>query len=112
MSFWMYVLRCADDSFYVGHTDDLGKRIAVHQDGSLGGYTAKRRPVTLLYAEEFDTRDDAFQRERQVKGGRQRRSRLLRIMIGFGCSACRRALILRQAQDERVFESFASFRSP
>jgi len=68
MSFWMYVLRCSDDSFYVGHTDDLEKRLAVHQDGSLGGYTARRRPVTLLYAEEFDTRDDAFQRERQVKG--------------------------------------------
>ena len=68
MQFWTYMLRCADDSYYVGHTDDLEKRLAQHQDGSLRGYTAKRRPVTLIYAEVFDSRDEAFLRERQLKG--------------------------------------------
>jgi predicted GIY-YIG superfamily endonuclease len=68
MQFWMYIVRCADDSYYVGHTEDLEKRLAMHQDGTLRGYTAKRRPVTLIYAEVFDSRDEAFHRERQVKG--------------------------------------------
>ena len=66
--FWTYMLRCADGSYYVGHTDDLDVRLAAHHDGTLGGYTANRRPVTLIHAEEFDSRDDAFQRERQLKG--------------------------------------------
>src|SRR2546425_6092837 len=66
--FWMYILRCSDVSYYVGHTDDLDKRLAEHQDGSFGGYTARRRPVTLVYTEVFDSRDDAFHRERQIKG--------------------------------------------
>ncbi|PYR39743.1 MAG: hypothetical protein DMF95_35110, partial [Acidobacteria bacterium] len=48
MQFWTYLLTCADGSYYVGHTDDLEKRLAAHQDGSFAGYTARRRPVTLL----------------------------------------------------------------
>ena len=68
MAFWAYMLKCADDSYYIGHTDDLDRRIAMHQDGSLGGYTATRRPVVLVHSEEYDSRDDAFQRERQLKG--------------------------------------------
>ena len=68
MQFWTYLLTCADGWYYVGHTDDLEKRLAAHQDGSFAGYTARRRPVTLTYAESFDSRDDAFHRERQIKG--------------------------------------------
>jgi len=68
MQFWMYMLNCADGSYYVGHTDDLETRLAAHNDGSFRGYTASRRPVTLAYAEVFDSRDEAFRRERQLKG--------------------------------------------
>jgi len=68
VSFWTYILQCADGSYYVGHTDDLELRIAKHQDGTFGGYTSKRRPVTLICAEEFDSRESAFVRERQIKG--------------------------------------------
>ena len=68
MSFWVYMLRCADDSSYVGHTDDLSVRIAQHQFGELGGYTVARRPVTLIWSEEMATRDDAFAAEHKVKG--------------------------------------------
>ena len=39
MSFWVYILRCADDSYYTGHTDDLEKRIGEHQAGLCDGYT-------------------------------------------------------------------------
>jgi len=68
MTFWVYILRCCDGSYYVGHTDDLDVRLAQHQTGATGGYTASRRPVELVFAEPMPSRDDAFQRERQVKG--------------------------------------------
>jgi tRNA/rRNA methyltransferase len=49
MSFWVYILLCADNSYYTGHTDNLDKRIAEHQAGEIAGYTSGRRPVTLLF---------------------------------------------------------------
>lgn len=66
--FYLYILRCRDDSFYVGHTDDLERRMAEHDTGACGGYTARRRPVELVFVDEFQTRDEAKERERQVKG--------------------------------------------
>ena len=66
MAFWVYILRCADDSYYVGHTENLELRVAQHQSGDLGGYTKPRRPVRLVYSEKFSTRDDAFAAERQI----------------------------------------------
>ncbi|MEM8696780.1 MAG: GIY-YIG nuclease family protein [Pseudomonadota bacterium] len=48
MPFWTYMLRCADDSFYVGHTDDLERRMGQHQSGHFTGYTYKRRPVEFV----------------------------------------------------------------
>ena len=68
MSFWAYMLRCADNSFYVGHTDDLDVRFTQHQSGALPGYTHARRPVALVWSEEFPERDQAFAAERQIKG--------------------------------------------
>jgi hypothetical protein len=44
MSFWVYILRCSDNSYYTGHTDDLEKRLAEHQTGQLKGYTENRHP--------------------------------------------------------------------
>ncbi len=65
--FFVYILRCADGSYYVGHTDDLELRLAQHQDGSLGGHTARRRPVTLVWSAELPDRVDALERELQLK---------------------------------------------
>ena len=48
MSFYAYMLRCSDGSYYIGHTDALERRIAQHQHGELPGYTHNRRPVTLI----------------------------------------------------------------
>ena len=65
---WVYILRCRDDSYYVGSTTDLERRIAEHQNGTYGGWTSCRRPVELMFAQETDSSDQAFQLEHQVKG--------------------------------------------
>ena len=77
MGFWVYILRCADDSYYTGHTDDLEKRIAEHQAGAGGRYTVTRRPVTVVFAEEFASREEALACERQVKGWRRAKKEAL-----------------------------------
>jgi predicted GIY-YIG superfamily endonuclease len=66
--FWVYLLRCADGSYYVGHTDNLERRVAQHKRGEIAGYTAVRLPVQLAWSQTFDSRDEAFQLERQLKG--------------------------------------------
>ena len=64
----VYVLRCADGSLYVGATDRLQSRIVKHNEGSASTYTARRRPVVLVYVEHVATRNAALRRERQLKG--------------------------------------------
>jgi predicted GIY-YIG superfamily endonuclease len=68
MAFYAYLLRCNDGSYYAGHTDNLEHRFAQHQSGALGGYTARRRPLALVWSDSFQTRDDAFAVERKLKG--------------------------------------------
>lgn len=63
----MYILRCADDSTYVGSTVDLETRIWQHNQGVGANYTAKRLPVTLAYFEDFPDIQSAFAREKQVQ---------------------------------------------
>lgn len=77
MSFWVYILRCADGSYYTGHTDDLVARVAAHQAGGFGGFTFTRLPVELLFSEEFPTREEALSRERQIKGWSRRKKEAL-----------------------------------
>lgn len=67
MSFWVYILRCADGTYYTGQTDNLDLRLGQHQFGHFPGYTHDRRPVELMWADWFQTRDDALNRKRQVK---------------------------------------------
>ncbi len=67
MSFFVYILRCFDGSYYVGQTEDLELRVAQHQASEFGGYTSTRRPVELVFAAEMPSRDDALVRERQLK---------------------------------------------
>ncbi len=68
MPFYVYIVRCHDASYYVGHTDNLEKRIANHNSGQLSAYTRKRRPVRLVWLDEFQTREEALARERQLQG--------------------------------------------
>ena len=68
MAFWTYILHCRDRTFYVGHTDDLERRIGEHESGLIEGYTQSRLPVKLVWSEYFDTRLDALDIERKLKG--------------------------------------------
>jgi predicted GIY-YIG superfamily endonuclease len=79
MSFWIYILKCADNSYYIGHTDNLENRISQHQQGSIAGYTSKRRPVQLMHTQDFPTREEALAAERQIKGwSRKKKEAMMR----------------------------------
>jgi putative endonuclease len=78
MEVWLYILRCSDGSYYVGTArNSLDRRVAEHQAGTLGGYTARRRPVTLVYQQHFQRITDAIAGERQVKGWRREKKEAL-----------------------------------
>ena len=77
---YMYILRCADGSYYVGSTRNLEQRMWQHDQGEGAAYTKRRRPLELVYVEEFDRVSEAYAREKQVQGwGRAKREAL----IGF-----------------------------
>lgn len=65
--FFTYIARCADDTLYVGHTEDLASREQIHNDGKGAKYTAARRPVRIVYAEEHGSIASAIAREHQLK---------------------------------------------
>ena len=67
VSFWVYVLKCADGLYYTGHTDNLEHRIAQHYSGAMGGFTSHRRPVQLEWTQEFPSRLEAIETELRVK---------------------------------------------
>jgi len=78
LSAYVYILRCADGSYYVGTTrDSLEKRINEHRAGAFDGYTACRRPVTLMFYEVFEQIEDAVSAERQIKGWRREKKEAL-----------------------------------
>jgi predicted GIY-YIG superfamily endonuclease len=64
---FVYILRCADNSLYIGETEDLDRRFLRHTDGSACAFSARRRPVVLVYSERHSSRKMALKRERQLK---------------------------------------------
>jgi predicted GIY-YIG superfamily endonuclease len=66
--FVAYMLRCVDGTYYVGHTDNLERRIGEHEEGGKCAYTETRRPVRLIWSQEFSTRAEALAAELQIKG--------------------------------------------
>jgi predicted GIY-YIG superfamily endonuclease len=56
--FYVYMLRCSDGSYYVGHTDNIEKRISEHNIGKYEGYTSSRLPVIPVYTQDFATREE------------------------------------------------------
>ncbi len=78
--FWLYILKCADKSYYTGHTDSLEVRLAQHHDGAISNcYTSTRRPIELIYSAPFASREEALTAERQVKGwSRKKKEAMMR----------------------------------
>lgn len=66
-NYFVYLLECSDNSLYCGYTDDLEKRVKVHNSGKGAKYTKSRLPVRLVYSEKFDNKSDAMKREAQIK---------------------------------------------
>jgi len=65
--YYVYLLKCVDNSLYCGYTDDVDKRIKVHNSGKGAKYTRSRLPVTLVYHETFETKSEAMHREAEIK---------------------------------------------
>lgn len=83
---YTYILRCSDDSLYCGWTNDLKKRLASHNSGKGAKYTHSRTPVTLVYFECFDTKEEAMRREFAIK--QLSRARKLKLIEAFSVSDC------------------------
>lgn len=64
---YMYVVECCDGTYYTGYTTDVKKRIAVHNSGKGAKYTRVRLPVKLIYAQGFDSKEEALSAEALLK---------------------------------------------
>lgn len=76
---YTYIVKCSDGSLYTGWTNNLEKRIRAHNEGKGAKYTKSRRPVVLVYQEEFQTREEAMRREWEIKQmTRQKKMKMIR----------------------------------
>ena len=73
---FVYILRCSDNSLYIGETDDVAARVSRHNDGRGSSFTASRRPVRLVWSESQESREDALERER-IEIGRAKKEALI-----------------------------------
>lgn len=79
MSFRVYILHCADNSYYTGHTGNLERRIGEHQSGLSDSCTSGRLPVELVFSQECSTRIEALSAERQIRGwSRKKKEAMIR----------------------------------
>lgn len=74
---FVYILKCSDDSYYVGSTTNLTKRIEEHNNEVGANYTKKKLPVKLVYYEECQSIETAFLRERQLHGWSRKKKEAL-----------------------------------
>lgn len=78
--YYLYILRCSDNSYYTGITNDLEKRFANHRFGIGSLYVFSKLPSVHVYTESFEYKEDAAKRERQIKGrSRVKKQRILNL---------------------------------
>jgi predicted GIY-YIG superfamily endonuclease len=65
--FYIYILKCSDETYYTGHTDNIEKRLAEHEYNAYECYTSTRLPIELVYLESFASRSEALEAERKIK---------------------------------------------
>ena len=105
MSFWAYMVHCNAGRLYVGHTDDLERRIAQHETGAIPGFTRNYLPVRLVWCQEFATRDEAKAAEKHIKGwSRAKKLALIRGDWEEISRLSKSKTGLRQAQSGRMGE--------
>ena len=76
---YTYIVKCSDETLYTGWTNNLKKRLEAHNSGKGAKYTKNRRPVELVYFEEYDTKQEAMKREYAIKQlSRQKKLSLIR----------------------------------
>jgi predicted GIY-YIG superfamily endonuclease len=76
--FYVYILKCSDNSYYVGHTDDIEKRISEHTLNEYDCYTSTRLPIEVVFVQPFGARDEALVAEQQIKKwSRQKKEALI-----------------------------------
>ena len=80
MSYYVYILRCADDTLYTGTTNDVARRVSVHNSGKGAKYTRSRLPVEVAYLEQCIDKPSALQRECEIK--KMTREKKLRLVQG------------------------------
>ena len=77
--FYVYILKCSDNSYYTGHTDNIEQRISEHRFNQFKCYTSNRLPIEVVFVQNFATRDEAFNAERQIKNwNRQKKDALIK----------------------------------
>jgi putative endonuclease len=77
MKGYVYILKCCNDLYYTGSTNNLEKRLQEHQNGLGANFTKKYLPVSLVYYEEFPRIDEAFYREKQIQGWSRKKKEAL-----------------------------------
>lgn len=76
--YYVYIVRCRDDTLYTGTTNEIGRRVCAHNEGKGAKYTKGRLPVRLVYSETLETKPAALRREFQIKKmSRARKSKLI-----------------------------------
>lgn len=79
--YYVYILKCCDETLYCGYTNDVKKRFETHQSGKGAKYTRGRLPLELVYSEEFETKSAAMKRECEIK--KMSREMKLKIIKGL-----------------------------
>jgi putative endonuclease len=85
--YFFYILKCYDGTKYFGHTNNLTNRFGFHKKGFVA-YTRNRRPIELVYFEEFSERSQAFKREMQFKNGKTRKETIENLINSFSRAKC------------------------
>jgi len=76
--FYVYILKCADNSFYTGITNNLERRLIEHQsDKNIFSYTNSRKPIELVWFEKFTNPNEAISKEKQLKGWSRKKKEAL-----------------------------------
>lgn len=82
--FYIYIACCNDGTLYTGYTVDLDEREKMHNEGKGAHYTRIRKPIKVVYSEEFETKSEAMKREHQIKRlGREGKARLIKSKTGL-----------------------------